>query len=169
MLSFAVPHWNQHSFATFCVFGSCLRTLAISFASDCLDFVRFLNTDVLTAFFDRLSAYWASCCWPPCRTATAAAPTCLVRCVLQRFVVPCCCCWSLLYSAILRSRADSLHSYVILHEWTAFYSAFFNIHRSCVLTAPAWLVPCETAAISALAFYLFCDLHFTYSSVPSFA
>ena len=33
--------------------------------------------------------------------------------------------WSLLYSAILRSRADSLRSHVILHEWIAFYSAFF--------------------------------------------
>ena len=33
--------------------------------------------------------------------------------------------WSLLYSAILRSRADSLH--VILHEWIAFYSAFFVV------------------------------------------
>ena len=46
-----------------------------------------------------------------------------------------CCCywWSLLYSAILRSRADSLRSHVILHEWLAFYSAFFNIHRSGVL------------------------------------
>ena len=34
------------------------------------------------------------------------------------------CYWSLLYSAILRSRADSLRSHVILHEWIAFYSAF---------------------------------------------
>ena len=34
--------------------------------------------------------------------------------------------WSLLYSAILRSRADSLRSHVILHGWTAFYSAFFE-------------------------------------------
>ena len=33
--------------------------------------------------------------------------------------------WSLLYSAILCSRADSLHLYEILHEWIAFYSAFF--------------------------------------------
>ena len=33
--------------------------------------------------------------------------------------------WSLLYSAILCSQADSLHSHVILHEWIAFYSAFF--------------------------------------------
>ena len=54
--------------------------------------------------------------------------------------------WSLLYSAILRSRADSLRSHVILHEWTAFHSAFLNIHRSGVLTALAWLVPQESAA-----------------------
>ena len=45
--------------------------------------------------------------------------------------------WLLLYSAILRSRADSLRSHVILHEWLAFYSAFLNIHRSGVLTALA--------------------------------
>ena len=54
--------------------------------------------------------------------------------------------WSLLYSAILRSWADSLRSYVILHEWIAFYSAFLNIHRSDVLTALTWLVPQESAA-----------------------
>ena len=63
------------------------------------------------------------------------------------------CCWSLLYSTILRSRADSLHSHVILHEWIAFYGAFFNIHRSGVLTALAWLVPHKTAAISARSVY----------------
>ena len=54
--------------------------------------------------------------------------------------------WSLLYSAILRSWADSLHSHVILHERIAYYSAFLNIHRSGVLTALAWLVPQESAA-----------------------
>ena len=63
--------------------------------------------------------------------------------------------WLLLYSAILRCRADSLRSHVILHEWIAFYSAFFcfcfNIHRS--VTALAWLVPQETAAISARSVY----------------
>ena len=52
--------------------------------------------------------------------------------------------WSLLYSAILRSRTDSLRSHVILHEWLAFYSAFLNIHQSGVLTAllssPEWLL-----------------------------
>ena len=37
--------------------------------------------------------------------------------------------WSLLYSAVLRSRADSLRSHVFLHEWLAFYSAFLNILR----------------------------------------
>ena len=51
-----------------------------------------------------------------------------------------CCCWvetwfkyyyhwSLLYSAVLRSRADSLRSHVILHEWIAFYCTFLNIHE----------------------------------------
>ena len=61
--------------------------------------------------------------------------------------------WSLLHSAILRSRADSLRSHVILHGWIAFYSAFLNIHRSGVLTALAWLVPQESAAISARSVY----------------
>ena len=65
----------------------------------------------------------------------------------------CCCCWSLLHIAILRSGADSLCSLVILHEWLALYSAFLNIHRSGVLTALAWLVPHETAAISARSVY----------------
>ena len=60
-------------------------------------------------------------------------------------------CWSLLYSAILRSRADSRRSHVILRGWIAFYSAFLNINRSGVLTALAWLVPHEAAAISALS------------------
>ena len=57
--------------------------------------------------------------------------------------------WLLLHSAILRSRADSLRLHAILHEWLAFYSAFLNIHWSGVLTALAWLVPHETAAILA--------------------
>ena len=64
-----------------------------------------------------------------------------------------CCCWSLLYSAILRSRADSLRSRVILHQWLAFYSAFLNIHWSGVLTALTLLVPYETAAILARSVY----------------
>ena len=54
---------------------------------------------------------------------------------------------------IVCSRADSLRSHVILHERLAFYSAFLNIHRSGVLTALAWLVPHETAAISARCVY----------------
>ena len=45
----------------------------------------------------------------------------------------CCCWWSLLYSVILRFQADSLHLYVILHEWLVFYSVFLNIHPSGVL------------------------------------
>ena len=58
-----------------------------------------------------------------------------------------------LYCAILRSRADSLLSRVILHEWITFYSAFLNIHRSGVLTALTWLAPHETAAVSARSVY----------------
>ena len=52
----------------------------------------------------------------------------------------------LLHSAILCSRADSLRSHVILHEWLAFYSAFLNIHQGGVLTV---LASHETTAISA--------------------
>jgi len=36
-----------------------------------------------------------------------------------------CCCWSLLYSAILRSRADSLRSHLILPEWLVFIARFW--------------------------------------------
>ena len=38
--------------------------------------------------------------------------------------------WWWWYSVVLRSRADSLHSHLILHEWLAFYSAFLNVHWS---------------------------------------
>ena len=54
-----------------------------------------------------------------------------------------------LYSAFLCSWADSLRSHVILHEWLAYFIArFFNIHLSGVLTALAWLMPHESAAVS---------------------
>ena len=59
------------------------------------------------------------------------------------------CCRYLLYSVILRSRADSLRSHVILHEWLAFYSTFLNIHRSGVPVT--WLVvPRETETAQVL-------------------
>ena len=48
--------------------------------------------------------------------------------------------------------ADSLCSHVVLHEWqlcSTFFFFFLNIHRSGILTVLAWLVPHETAAISA--------------------
>jgi len=35
------------------------------------------------------------------------------------------------------------------YEWIAFYGTSLNIHRGGVLTALAWLVPYETAAVSA--------------------
>ena len=59
----------------------------------------------------------------------------------------------LIYSDILCSWADSLHLHVILHEWLDFYCVFLNIHRSGVLTALAWLVPHETAAVLAQVLY----------------
>ena len=40
-------------------------------------------------------------------------------------------------------------SHVILQGWLAFYSTLLNIHQSGVLTALAWLLPHETAAVSA--------------------
>ena len=61
-------------------------------------------------------------------------------------------CWLMIAYIVPFSAlwADSLRSYFVLHEWLAFYCAFFvlffNIHRSGVLTALAWLVPHETAA-----------------------
>ena len=57
----------------------------------------------------------------------------------------------LLYSAFLRSRADSLHSYVILHEWLAFDGTFFEYPlKWCTYSAGmTWLVPHEPAAVSA--------------------
>ena len=38
----------------------------------------------------------------------------------------CWCWWSLLYSAILRSRPDSLLSYMILHQWLTFLWRIFE-------------------------------------------
>ena len=38
---------------------------------------------------------------------------------------------------------------MVLHECLAFYRTFLNIHCSGVLTALAWLVPHETAAVLA--------------------
>ena len=58
-----------------------------------------------------------------------------------------------LYSAILRSLEQTHYVYEILHEWPAFHSAVFNIHRSGVLNALAWLVPHETAAVSVQVLY----------------
>ena len=64
--------------------------------------------------------------------------------------------WSLLYSSILCSWADSLHSHAILHEWIAFYRAFLNVHRSGVLIALAWLVPQESAARESPSWCVLC-------------
>ena len=63
------------------------------------------------------------------------------------------------YSVVIRSRAETLRSHVVLHERRTFYSAFFfvfvflNIHRGGAPTALAWLVPHETAAVSTRSVY----------------
>ena len=77
------------------------------------------------------------------------------------------CCWSLLYSAILHSWADSLCSQVIRHEWLAFYGAFLNIHhQSGVLTA---LFDCYMAGATWNCCHLcaFCIHHTTMHHVMS--
>ena len=76
-----------------------------------------------------------------------------------------CCCWLLLYSAILRSWADSLCLHVILDEWLAFYNAFLNIHWSGVLTALTWLVPHQTVAVSVCCVYSIQPCHFMQSHI----
>ena len=63
--------------------------------------------------------------------------------------------WSLLCSAILRSRA--LTALACDSTWVnSFYSAFLNIHRSGVLTALAWLVPQESAARESQSWRVLC-------------
>ena len=67
-------------------------------------------------------------------------------------------CWSVLYSAILRSRADSRRLHVTLRDWLAFYSAFFFVFfyistEVVYLAALTWLVPHKNSAVSALSVY----------------
>ena len=55
------------------------------------------------------------------------------------------------YTALFSTLEQTLCSHEILQEWIAFYSVFLTIHWNGVLTALAWLVPHETAAVSALS------------------
>ena len=88
-------------------------------------------------------------CWLKLLSLTCLGALCALRGVLNNVV--CCCCWSLLHTAIL--RLQTMHLHVILQEWLAFYSASLNIHRSGAFTALTWLVPHETAAVSARSVY----------------
>ena len=62
-------------------------------------------------------------------------------------------------NSLLSSRLTELKChcsrtwYIILHEWLPFHGNFFNIHRSGVFTALTWLMPHETAAVSASSVY----------------
>ena len=91
--------------------------------------------------------------------------------------------WSLLYSTILHSQADSLRLHVILHGWTAFYSGFFEYppkwctlqhwrgwcHKNllpsqCVLCTPYNHAPCRFVQSHIRKVYaclaVTCHLHF---------
>ena len=58
------------------------------------------------------------------------------------------------YIALFSALEQTLmRLHVILHESIGFYSAFLNIHQGGVLTALAWLVLHETAAVSARSVY----------------
>ena len=54
------------------------------------------------------------------------------------------------YIVLFSTLEHSLCLHVIRHEGLAFHSAFFNIHRSGVLTVLMWLESCETAAPNVL-------------------
>ena len=52
-----------------------------------------------------------------------------------------CCCWQLLYSAILHSQADSLCSHACsLHKWLAFYCPFFESPPKWCTYSAVWLL-----------------------------
>ena len=71
-----------------------------------------------------------------------------------------------IYIALFSALEQTLRSHVILHEWIAFHSMFLNIHQSGVLTTLTWLVPHETAAISAHSVYTIQALyHFMQSRI----
>ena len=98
------------------------------------------QSGVLTAL---LSCYMAGATWNCCllgaHSVYTVQPRTSFTVLFEATYLGCMCiCWSPLYSAILRSQSDSVHSNVILHEWLAFNSAFLNIHRSGVLTALTW-------------------------------
>ena len=81
----------------------------------------------------------------PCRKTNLSSSHCY-----------CCSWWPLsdsAVSALQQTRCARISFYI---TWLAFYSAFWNIHRSGILTAlfVTWLVPRETAAISARCVYI---------------
>ena len=90
-------------------------------------------------------------CVPVCACVRARVRACARACACVRACVRACvclwwcsCCWPLLYSAVLRSRADSLRSHVVLHEWTQLFIARFWI--STVSGVLVW----ETASMYAV-------------------
>ena len=149
-----------------------LCTLTLQPVFNCPHSCAWRGTTNCCTSWRSLMARWCRCDWvlplwqPPPSPLRPQGPANCQRWVAEQqpvsawlglmFGTCACLIWLIddcLYSAVLRSRADSLRSHVILCEWQAFYIVgfFFIIHRSAVLTltALAWLVPRETAAISA--------------------
>ena len=66
------------------------------------------------------------------------------------------CFYIALLSALAQTHCGRMRFYMseAFHSAFFFFFFFFNIHRSGVLTSLAWLLPHETAAISARSVYI---------------
>ena len=70
------------------------------------------------------------------------------------------------YIALFSTLLSRLTALACGSTWvTSFIARFLNIHRSGVLTALAWLVPHETAAVSAYMVYNHAPCHFMQSHI----
>ena len=96
-------------------------------------------------FLLRFLCFAISCPWEHCVKLYTPHLVCMMIMMMMMIA----------FYIALFSALEQTHLHVTLHEWLAFYSSFcvcvcvLNIHRSGVLTALAWLVPHETAAILA--------------------
>ena len=121
------------------------RTLAPVFSLVWL----FGDTELL--FWSRLVFCWGCCpCFSPVWFTDGVAAPVLVSSGSLVGLLPLFLIDVRLYSAILRSLEQTHCARMLFYmsDWLSI-ARFLNIHRSGVLTALAWLVPHETAAVSA--------------------
>ena len=122
------PTTGLASKASNCMYSVLHRSL-FGWAVRCILSFRYVAPVVESSCYELLPDKKWECLG--CRTCDSrSSVTLLLLLIFDRF----------LDSAILRSRAD-------------FYSAFLNIHRSVALTTLTWLVPYESAAVSAHSVY----------------